>query len=335
MLMVVATHAGLYGEYGFAYEDSRVLARLSSLGQGIAGVSVFFVLSGFLITTLLLRERRRHGRLDLLAFYARRFLRIMPGYLVFLFTLFLLARVGLLPLSREALLCAAAYLTNFVHRIHYYGELGHTWSLAVEEHYYLVWPLLLTRLRGRVLVGFLFAMIAISTAGYLGFAFRSPLRRDYFTEYWTIPAALGIFVGSLLASVREGEVPRPAFFDRLGARALIPGLLLYAAPLWLPPALLPAVLLPMDLGVALILWGLLSRPDAPWVRLLEQRPLRYLGTISYSLYVWQGLFLRTGPGGQLWVQHQPQALILTLLTAALSYHLIERPFLGLKARFAR
>lgn len=334
--MVIATHAGLYGPYGFAYEDPRGPARLVSLVHGITGVSVFFVLSGYLITTLLLEEQRRYGHIDRVAFYARRFLRIMPVYFVFLLVLFGLNRAGLIPLSRSALVYAGLYATNFVHRVDYYGELGHTWSLAVEEHYYLVWPLLLSIAPFKWVRVLVALMLGASVALYLGFTFTTPLRAEYFTEYWTMPAAMGILVGSGLALLRGAPTGPPAWLRDAPTWVLGLGVVLYAAPLWWPTPWLKMVLFPLDLGVALLLHQLLESKDSRLVNFLELRPLRYLGTISYGLYLWQGLFLRTGPNDStLWFQQPPINGLLVLPVAIVSYHAVEKPFLRLKARFAR
>ena len=110
------------------------------LGLGELGVRVFFVISGYLITTLLLEETARYGRIDLGRFYLRRTMRIFPAFYAFVLALIVLEAVGLIALNPGDKLHALTYTSNYDPDRSWY--VGHTWSLAVEEHFYLLFPLL-------------------------------------------------------------------------------------------------------------------------------------------------------------------------------------------------
>ena len=113
--------------------------------HGVFGVPIFFVLSGFLITFLLLREESSRGRVDLPKFYARRSIRILPPAYVFMIAMMVLSVLGLQPMSRRALVSSLLFFRNYAMQPPWIS--GHLWSLAVEEHFYLVWPVFFVLVR--------------------------------------------------------------------------------------------------------------------------------------------------------------------------------------------
>ena len=123
---------------------SHVHESESSWSIGHFGVTSFFVISGFLITLLLLRERRATSTVSLSAFYIRRVLRILPAYFALLFVTALLAGAGLIRISGLTWAAVLTYTSCFV-TLSISTALAHTWSLSVEEHFYLLWPILLSR----------------------------------------------------------------------------------------------------------------------------------------------------------------------------------------------
>ena len=131
---VVLAHASL--TWSGTTDHAHPLARLGSIG-----VDLFFVISGFLITWLLLREQRRNAVISLRAFYIRRAWRILPPYLVFLASLFAFSSIGLIQITSRDWGGALTYTVNFLPGTSW--PFGHLWSLSVEEHFYLFWPLLL------------------------------------------------------------------------------------------------------------------------------------------------------------------------------------------------
>lgn len=103
-------------------------------------MNILFTLSGFLITSILLTELKKTGRINVKNFYARRFLRLLPPLVVFYAAIAIFTHEGLIRSSSVSLAYSMFYVYNFVPHIYYTGELGHTWSLALEEQFYIIWP---------------------------------------------------------------------------------------------------------------------------------------------------------------------------------------------------
>src|SRR5262245_3522199 len=131
--LVIIEHASMTA--GFPQHT----VQLGALGH--LGVSMFFAISGFLITMLLARERRHTGSISLLGFYRRRALRILPAYFCFVFGVFILTRLDVLALRGAEWTALLTYTVNYLKDPTW--DIGHVWSLSVEEQFYLVWPLLL------------------------------------------------------------------------------------------------------------------------------------------------------------------------------------------------
>ncbi len=266
--------------------------RLVPLGEaGFIGVDIFFVISGFLITRLLMRDLDA-GRMSLGRFYLARLRRLMPALLATLALYFAAAAFVFLPermaeLSREAL-TMQAYVVNlyFWQTINYFGlradsvPLLHTWSLAVEEQFYLFYPILLMVLfrmgRGAVLP----VVVALSLASFaLGVwaTVRMPEASFYLlpTRAWELGA------GAVLALVtRQGPAtgPIPALLGMAGAGLIVVALLVHTPvtpfPGWF-------AVLPVAAAAALILAG----PASPTGRILSLRPMVWIGWISYPFYL--------------------------------------------------
>jgi peptidoglycan/LPS O-acetylase OafA/YrhL len=331
---VLLTHLGLYHSLNLPYKE-----RWFQLVSGAAGVQVFFVLSGFLITDLLLREKRRSQTVSLRKFYIRRCLRIIPCFAVFLLVVAFIAHFStIVNFSRAAWLFTALYLYNFTSRANYSGVLGHTWSLAVEEHFYLVWPLLAKFVPAKRLLITTCVLIIVMVGVKFGVLRSEALTSRFFPDRWTVPAAIPILVGCSLALLLTVTTRRRYLHLLQEKKILAVGGLLYVSPMWVPHVLFPALSAVQAVGIALVLSWILQHPDALVTSLLEMRPVAFIGRISYGIYIWQGFFLMTGPGthsNRLWAQMFPQNIILTLTTAMISYFFIEAPFLRLKDRFSR
>lgn len=278
---------------------------------GAMGVSVFFALSGFLITRRLMDE----GRVDLAAFYRRRAFRILPPIVAYLAVLWLLGIRGPLLAS---LLFVRNYVTPTAPQAWY---TGHFWSLAIEEHFYLLWPALLVLAGFRrarwIAPGLALAVAVWRTAdmrygwiGHLNPALHGSLAR---TDYRLDTLLCGCAVALLWEDV----------FRRFGGSAV--ALLAVAAAVccqvWTPPGYLTMVAALMGLLPA----ATVARPGSWLGRLLELPLLMWVGRISYSLYIWQQLFLAPGSTG-LW------RLPAIFLCAAVSYYAIERPIIALGRR---
>lgn len=276
------------------------------------GVRVFFVISGYLITTLLLNEQRASGRISLSDFYLRRAYRILPAAFAFIIPVLVLHWHELRWYDAAA---ATLYMTNFDFAAPWF--IGHLWSLSVEEQFYFLWPAVLKKcFRYRVpLLGGVIALAPIySCACYL---LKIPGG-----GYGTLPAvADNLAVGCLLAILasRLPKIGRISAFAMLIAVLLIPQ---FAADTRGRTLVMLFVLWPV-LHVAIA--GLILHVIQDPYKILNIAPIVFLGRISYSLYLWQQLFFfRTEP----WPAYV--TLPLALGFACASYFLVEQPMLRLR-----
>lgn len=327
---------GLDGLRGFAI--LLVLADHSGIGlasgAGHQGVTIFFVLSGFLITTLMLEERARHGRVSLRRFYWRRALRLLPALIVLLSVVAVV--LGLAGRTGEIagdVVPALFYFMNWTTAAgNNPGLLSHTWSLSIEEQFYLVWPVvligLLTLGRGRL----------AWVAGLLvGAALVALILR---VVLWTGPAAYyRVYVGTdtRMDALAIGCLVAVAFTRR---PFTVPPLAMVALAATIPITLWitnDQSMATIGLAVtALAAAGLVAgAATGGGERVLAWRPLAYLGIISYGLYLWHRPVMRaftdSGLGGVPWAVVVMFALSIGL--AFLSRRLVEDPFLRLKDRY--
>lgn len=309
-------------------------ARLRGFGGGFIGVDVFLVISGYLIAQLILRESEA-GSFTLVGFYERRVRRILPALLVMLVASGLGGLI-LLPvdftLFGESLTAISLFASNLLFwRWDGYFNLTddatpllHTWSLAVEEQFYIFFPtlLLLARRGGRRMVQALltatalgsFAYSAWATHGHAEMAFYSPLSR-----------AWEFLAGALLAS---GILPKPRQVVGDIAAALGIMLIAYTALHLHDTSSFPGVnALPPVLGSGLILFGT-EAPESRVARLLGVRPLVAIGLISYSLYLWHWPLMVFG-GYYASEPYGPIRIAMALIAfpiAWLSWRYVELPF---------
>ncbi len=321
-------------------------------GGGWLGVDVFFVLSGYLITSILLREHARTEAIDLRSFWVRRLLRLYPALLVALIAGFAfhtdLDGDGLLGYLKSAA-SAGLYVENFIggFGIRELGGLGHTWSLAVEMQFYLVWPpVLVWMLRRKVaLLPWVAGAVAVSyvlLALESGFPGPGRLPVGYYMP-WTraFELLLGALVAVLVASTgkRGGAPAAPPrwlgwlLFLGLGGVFLIAAtysiltiahVLAWEAPL---AALLTAGLL----------WYV-ERARATGVgALLAWAPLAWIGKVSYAIYLFHYPVLMVLRHHGVGVHHGSTTFVvglgISIVLAAISYRFVERPALRLKDRF--
>ncbi len=307
--------------------------RFWHLVSGETGVQVFFTLSGFLITSLLINEFRVKGKINFKNFFVRRFIRLLPPLILFYGVIAIFMLQGSIQENWIGFLCSFAYVYNFVHHDYYTVELGHTWSLAVEEQFYLTWPFLIVFLKQFkfliVAIVFLTICCGFILCTYSSFSFSE----KYHVKRWFFPAVAPILIGSLAGLINSFKaVSVDAFFSKKYYFLFI-GITLFISPLFLPNLLLPLISILQALGVSIGLIWLFYNQESRTTRVIDNRLFRYLGQISYGIYVYQGFFLRTGPGGELAVQQYPINIMLVLLIAVLSFECYEKPILKLKKRF--
>ena len=301
---------------------------------GLLGVRVFFVISGYLITTLLLRELEQRGNISLSAFYARRALRIFPAAFAFIGAMALADWLGWIDLRPVDLIAALTYTVNFLPDPSW--EVGHLWSLSVEEQFYLMWPLALARLGVRrgawVALAFFVAAPLVRTWMRLG------LQSSVMEDLPIFPAVCdGIAIGCLFAIGRPWLLQQRQYLWFTGSAWML-GLI----PLIFVVHHLSAGYTLVDLfGYPLMLLAIATIVEAStrWRaqnlagRVLNWPPLAWLGVLSYSLYLWQQPFLDRHSHSVF--ASFPLNLGMALSLAVLSYYLLERPLLRLRQRYSR
>ena len=297
--------------------------------QGIAaygalGVHLFFAISGFLITNRLLEEEESAGRVSLRSFYIRRGFRILPAALTYLIALCVLGfALDLIPITMGQILSSALFFRNYwVEPASQSWYTGHYWSLSVEEHFYLLWPGLLVALGKRrarwavPLLACLFAAWRGLDSYYNWIAALNPGLKELVgrTDY----RMDGLLWGCAAAFLWDAREIRAKAWWAIGALMAMALLLIFEPPGYV--ALL-ALLMPVPL--------ILTAADpASWFgRLFELRPVAWFGRLSYSVYLWQMLFLPAYgiPVSLGIVQQFPLNLAFVMLAACGSYYLVERP----------
>lgn len=298
---------------------------------GAFGVDIFFGLSGFLICTRLLQERRRDGDISLAGFYIRRAFRILPPYLTYLIIVGLLGYVGVLTVHRWEWLSSLLFFRNYIAAREGGWYLAHFWSLAVEEHFYLIWPGLLVLLGSRR-ARWAAVILALSVAAWRVLDFREQWLSHLVGAdcYIRTDARLDALLwGCWIALMLDSPGGRAFLTSRmtLAAWTTLFGTLVCCVAYRPPLAMLWEAML-----VPLVLAGTVLKPASLVGRFLESQPMRWIGRISYSLYVWQQLFLVRSqephplPMGLL--RAFPINIVCVFVVAAASYYLIERPLIG-------
>lgn len=336
---VVITHLGLYSVLP---ETDFFRTRVYFLLSGSTGVNIFFALSGFLITRILLLERNESGTIKLKNFYVRRFLRLLPPLLIYYTIVFFCMMFKLIAATSTGLIMSFTYLYNFVPVKYYTTELGHTWSLAVEEQFYLIWPFVLLfvfkarkllTIIGLVVVSCIVLLYYLPTVVINSDTGPVLLSKFYFVKRWFLPAVAPIMIGSAFAIITD------AWHEKLsknvtGNRAMLfVSMVLYLSVLFLPKVLSTMYPIFLAFGVSLFLLWLFYNQDSKICRVLEFQPTVYIGKISYGIYVYHGFFIGTGPSDDLMVKRFPLNLILTIIVTIISYEFIERRVLKLKKHF--
>lgn len=328
IILVLISHS--FGTENFLSRDW--IPRIGDLGN--FGVRIFFVLSGFLISTLLFREIGKTGTLSLQAFYIRRAFRILPAFYFFLGIVALLAAVGMATLNSGDLFMASTFIINYRSAVERSWIVGHAWSLAVEEQFYLLWPFILRvfGMRGG-LVGCVLAVILVPWLRMSIYWLKPEWLPGMKWEFHTV--CDGLATGCLLAYVhgKINDFPRLASVIKsrwilvLALVALITNWYIIGRPRL--NFLFGQTL--MNFCVASVLLHAVLVTNG-WVgRILNCRPMAILGTMSYSIYLWQQLFL-DHKSTHAWSAF-PLNVILCIGAGLFSYHLIEKPFLRLRSKW--
>lgn len=294
------------------------------------GVQVFFVLSGFLITNLLINENNKYGAISLHNFYMRRLFRIIPAYFTFLITVFILSLFfHNHTIQKMEWVKAFLFLSNFAFWGKLSWSLGHTWSLSVEEQYYIIWPTLF-RKKNFVWVPLFFIclapvsrMISYSHSNIIGhFSFFSHVD--------------SIFWGALFALNHR----KPVFekFLRFRYPILLITLILMGLERFSVGGTafitVPFVKTFFSLSIIILIHQSLQ-PGSALYRFFNLKPLAFIGVLSYSIYLWQQIFYPISILGKCVVTTMPVNFIMIFGCAYVSYTFIEQPFLRLRSGFMK
>jgi peptidoglycan/LPS O-acetylase OafA/YrhL len=297
---------------------------------GARGVDLFFGISGFLICSRLLEEYEQRGRISLTGFYIRRFARILPPYVVYLLFIAVLGAAGSMALLRNEVIYSALFVRNYWAPPPDAGwYTAHLWSLAVEEHFYIIWPTLLVLLAPPRALWKAVAL-ALAIAAWRFAVFHWPTVDPVSTAVSRFERTDLRLDALLWGCVMALACSRPAVRERL-VRFL-------NTPVWILAGIAvvlvivrepPLALLWQSLLIPILLAGTVLRPGSIASRVLEWSPVRWVGRISYSLYLWQSFFLVAWgvarPFGG--VQYFPVNFVVVFLFATASYYFVERPMI--------
>ncbi len=328
-LRALAVAAVIVSHVFFGRTDIYILRFLS----GGWGVTLFFVISGFLITTLLLGEFRRLGKIDIQGFYLRRAVRILPPAYFFLFCVFILTASEVIDVSSASLLSALLFLKNLpIPGVPYDWHLGHFWSLAVEEQYYMMLPIILL-VAGRYISTISLLMIILSLAAtFLSFhVFKYSLSVKLVAAFTLHQVPL--LIGTLFALLNARH---PDVKQKISSPIVALCLGLSMLSLSTENMLLPNLVKPLfaALFAATAILGAINTADGILGWLLNNAVTDFIGRISYSLYLWQQLFtsesiIRTELDE---IYTTPLNLLAILTFAVGSYYIIERPLFKVRRR---
>jgi peptidoglycan/LPS O-acetylase OafA/YrhL len=316
------------------------------LPGGFVGVDVFFAISGFLITSLLLREAERTGSVSLRAFWARRARRILPAALLTVFVC-ALATVAFVPLTRwqqffAEMRASTAYVQNwqlagdavdYLAAANAPSPVQHYWSLSIEEQFYLVWPVLIAaalwvtrgrpaRARRRAVVAVLAAATGLSLAYSIAHTAADPAAAYFVTPTRAWELGAGALL-ALAAPFDRSPAPARAVLSWVGLAAIAVAALAYSHATPFPGH---AALLPVLGALAVIRAG---APAGRWspTRVMTPRPVQLLGDISYSVYLWHWPLIVLAPFVVVADRTVTRVaiLVVTLLAAWLTKRLVEDP----------
>jgi peptidoglycan/LPS O-acetylase OafA/YrhL len=304
---------------------------------GLLGVRIFFGLSGYLITLRIIEEMDVNGHLSLKGFYLRRFFRIIPPLAVFCLTTLILGSSNIIPVSVTEWLGGLFFFSNFVDK-HWF--MGHLWSLSVEEHFYLIWPIIfILTPKNKLHLFILISVIVLSVwriaawkfqlysspaifwgrsdiqfDGLLWGCFFAVMRRhanttiiNYFSSNTVFSITLILFVLSLIEWSHDYKIK----------------MLIYSF---------------QSLLIALMIFYTSSAQKNVLISTLETKPLRWIGKLSYSVYLWQQLFFVPNKdliSSMILLQSFPLNLLLVMIIATFSYYTVEKKFIRIGHKLAK
>jgi peptidoglycan/LPS O-acetylase OafA/YrhL len=302
--------------------------------HGAVGVTIFFVLSGFLITTLLLNEQAKNGHIAIKKFYLRRAFRILPVMVLYVVFIAIWRYIENIDVKNSEILHSLTFTMNFYQGKNFW-YLGHYWTLSVEEQFYMIWPSIIIIFRHHIktiaFVSILYSCI-VRVLSYKFPAYQFILLSPYFNY------SDAIMVGALggILYFENPDIIDLNFFRSYFLQLLAIGVI--GLFLWLSNnGKLPIITLPFGnfMISSLLMFLIFSyiKPSGSLVyTILNSKVMVHLGILSYSIYVWQQFFV-FGVFNTIW-RVFPYSLIAIYVVSAISYYLWERPFLNFKKHFS-
>lgn len=328
IIAVVVSHMTPHLPYGHI--------KIPVLTNGHMGVTLFFVISGFLITLLLLREQERSETISIKNFYIRRVFRIFPAYFFYLAVFFVLQLLNQVHIGTKYWVASVLYAMCYMPNLNSAWEIGHTWSLSVEEHFYFIWPVLFLWLGPqraiKVLLGYLLC-IPLLRYGIWHF-FRNTIDIDFAS----VTQMGSIATGCVLAFVANRNIfpkaldslqKRPALFFAIGVGTLFLSDFLSKSGKY--SILFHDPVSAASFGLIMLSVLYMTRELKPLRSFLDLKPMVFIGVMSYSIYLWQQPFT----GGSAFAKQLPHwslHLLLIFVTALFSFMCIEKPFLRIKEK---
>lgn len=301
--------------------------------QAEVGVTVFFVISGFLITTLLLKEESENGKINIRLFYVRRALRIVPVYLLYVVFILFWRHFETIGLSKSNLLHVFTFTVNFDKNKDWF--LGHFWSLSVEEQFYLFWPAMLLLFR-KHLKPILLLLIAYSCIARV-IAYKFPgyglISLSPFFSY-SDAIFIGAF-GGILFFEKPGIFKHKILqstIARFGALLLFLLFVFFTEHGKLAWVSLPFGNTIISLNVLFLIAAYITPSKGIIYKILNQKAVVHIGILSYSIYIWQQFFF-IGEVKGIW-RTFPYNLLAIYGVSLASYYLFEKPFLKIKRHFS-
>lgn len=325
-----------------AHGSSRFVVAGSSTATaaercGAFGVDIFFAISGLLICSRLLAEKAERGYIRIRVFYLRRAFRILPAAIGYLLCLAILDSKGLINVNATEWLSCLFFWRNYLPADFGWWWTGHFWSLAVEEHFYIIIPFALAVL-GRKINLRLTLSLALLIAVWRSINFKMHLNQTLFGGaglYSRTDLRLdGLLFGCWFALLISGEHQREklAVLNKSWVFCI-----LCTADLVCLIKQPPMAMFWISVLTATIVTATTLNSRAVFSRILETPALKWIGRLSYSLYLWQQLFLGPKvPAGSAAVikdiRHMPLAVLLLVIAATTSYYFLEMPMRRIGAR---
>lgn len=333
IIFVILSHFIFYSEF------------VAKTNLGVIGVEIFFVISGFLISTLLLKEQIINGGISLRKFYIRRALRILPVVFLFLTTLSILNQIFKLGICGISFLSSFFFMRNLPIPNARDWYTSHLWSLGVEEQFYLIFPFFLSRVSIKKYKNLiLLLIIIIPVLNYLffnkiGFFYSNRIIHDIslvFVNLFGSGTAL-ILVGSYLSILMFTKSKFISFVNKSNPKLLSLLIFAFAIFIRIPSSVLyfqyfSDIIFAFLIGIVILLN---LNVDSYMSRFLNLKFVSQIGILSYSLYIWQQIFTHERPWSNKFKYSDSVLFNLTLLLLVgfISYHFFEKRFLKLKGRF--